>query len=176
MTKIGSSVRAKTTFGVAEGPVLAVLDCHDFARAVSVIEGFDRWLSFDDYVCERDGLFIGMCCAGREALCASISIRSFERWMLHSEASASIQALDEFAARIHAFRLYPDLPVEGIAVGDWNRSGQIIGPRGGRFAIPVSQTAYEQWLATLAQLEIFTQVPSVNIYARILMESWADFS
>jgi hypothetical protein len=176
MTKIGSSVRAKTTFGVAEGLVLAVLDCHDFALALSAIEGFDRWLSFDDYVCERDGLFIGMCCAGREAQLVSISMRSFERWMLHSGVSATIQALDEFAARIHAFRLYPGLSVEGMPLGDWNRSSQHIWPQGDRFAIPISQALYEDWLAALSRLKLFTKPPSVDIYAGILMESWADSS
>lgn len=178
------TLRSKTTLAsrlrvdappAAREFVLAVLDRYDFARARSVIEGFDRWLSFDDYVCERDGLYIGMCCAGHGAQLASISLSSFERWILHSAAAASIQALDEFAARIHAFRQQPDLPVEGIPVVDWKRSDREIRPRDGRFTIPIAKAIYREWIGTLSHLDIFTAPPSIDLYARILLESWADF-
>jgi hypothetical protein len=172
-TTFASRMRANAPFAAGE-LVLALLDRHDFARAQSIIEGFDRWLSFDDYVCERDGLYIGMSCAGHDAQLASISIRSFERWILHSGVAASIQELDEFAARVHAFRLHPNLPIEGIPAVDWKSSGREIRPREGRFTIPIAETLYEEWLGTLSHLDIFTQAPSVDLYARILLESWAD--
>src|SRR5277367_328181 len=177
------SFRSKTPFAsapetsapfVARERVLAVLNEDDFARARSIIDGFERWPSFDDYVCERDGLYIGMSCAGHDAQLASISIRSFERWILHSGVAASIQELDEFAARVHAFRLHPNLPIEGIPAVDWKSSGREIRPREGRFTIPIAETLYEEWLRTLSHLDIFTQAPSVDLYARILIESWAD--
>jgi len=177
------SFRSKTPFAsppgasapfVARERVLAVLDQDDFARARSIIDGFERWPSFDDYVCERDGLYIGMSCAGHDAQLLSISIRSFERWILHSGVSPSIQALDQFAARILAFRLQPSLPVEAIPTAEWKSSGEDIGPRDGRFTIPIALALYQEWLGTLAHIDIFTQLPSADIYARILMESWAD--
>jgi hypothetical protein len=159
--------------GHVEGFVLAVLDERDFARAQAIIGGFDRWLSFDDFVSERDGRYIGLSCAGYEPQFASISLHSFELWTLHSGISASIPALDEFAARIHEFRLYPDLPVEGVAALDWSRDADI-GPRDGRFRIPIAADLYEKWLGTFSGLDIFKETPSVDTYARMLVKLWTD--
>jgi hypothetical protein len=156
-----------------EGLVLAVLDNRDFARAQAIITGFDRWLSFDDFVSELDGRYIGLSCAGYEPQFASISLRSFELWMLHSGISSTISALNEFAARIHEFCLYPALPVEGVATMDWSRDADI-GARDGRFKIPIAAALYEKWLEAFSGLDIFTETPSIDTYARMLVEFYTD--
>jgi hypothetical protein len=173
-TTSGSLVSNGTPTLAVDGLVLADLDRRDFARARAIIDGFDRWPSFDDFACERDGLYIGLACAGCEAQLAPVSLRAFESWILHSGMSATVQALDEFAARVHAFRRAPALPVEGLCAVDWKRGDRDIGPRDGCFRIPIAAVLYQEWLGTLSRLDFFTQSASIDIYARMLVEFWVD--
>src|SRR5271154_1040028 len=85
---------------VSQEFVLAVLDHRDFAPAQAFIEGFDRWDTFDDFICERDGLHVGLSSGGQQVHLAAVSIRAFEQWTAHSGITPSVQALDEFAARV----------------------------------------------------------------------------
>ena len=159
---------------VSEEVVLADLDERDFARARTFIEGFDRWVSFDDFVCERDGLHIGLSSGGQKVHLAAVSVRAFEQWTAHSGIMPSVQALDEFAARVRAFRLDPDLPVESLPTANWSRGGREHGPRDGCFTIPIAPLLYSSWVKSLGRLGIFLPSPSIDAYARILIESWAE--
>jgi hypothetical protein len=111
---------------VSNEVVLAVLDDRDFARARIFIDGFDRWDSFDDFVCERDGLHIGLSTAGQEVRLALVSVRDFEQWTLHSGMTPSLQALDEFAACTLESHPDADPPVESLP--PWENEGQELGP------------------------------------------------
>jgi hypothetical protein len=156
--------------------VLAVLEGRDFARAQSFVAGFDRWRSFQDFVCERDGILIGLSTAGQQVHSAPVSIYAFEQWTLHSAMPASLQSLDDFAARIRAFRLNPNLPVKSLTTVEWRREVRETGANGGRFTIPIAPPLYRDWLRSLARLKGLVPTPSVDVYAQILVETWAEIS
>src|SRR5580658_1028788 len=134
---------------VPEEVVLAVLDGRDFARAQSFVGGFDRWSSFEDFVCERDGLHIGLSTGGQQVHLAPVSIYAFEQWTLHSGMPASLRSLDDFAARIRAFRLNPELPIKSLPTFEWKDEVQEMGPEGGLFTIPIAPPLYRDWLQSL---------------------------
>jgi len=172
-TKIAAPRRQKTR-GDIGGFVFAVLREQDFARAKEVVQGFERWDAFDDFVSERDGGYIGLSCAGLSVYQVDVDIRDFELWTFHSRIHSSIQTLDDFAALIHAFRSHPHPFVNGVLSIDWRRAAPENRQRNGRFRLPISPMRYQQWLETLARLDILSQIPSIDVYARLLLESWAE--
>jgi hypothetical protein len=174
-SEVGSCLGTGTSF-VRQEIVIAVLDELDFTRARSSIEGFERWSSFDEFVCERDGLHIGLSSAGLEVHLANISVHDFKQWTLHSGITPSLQALDEFAAYVHRFRLDPGRSVESCPTDDWKGEAREIDPRGQRFRIPVAAVLYSDWLTSLDSLEIAFPNASIDVYARFLVESWSDVS
>ena len=173
-TVLEACLGAGAPIAFQEVVVLAVLEHRDFDRARTFIEGFDRWDSLDDFICERDGLHIGLSSGGLQVHLAAVSIRAFEQWTAHSGITPSVQALDEFAARVRAFRLNPELPVESSPTADWSGGGREHVPRGGRFTIPIAPLLYSSWRDSLGRLGIFFPSPSVDAYARILIDSWVE--
>jgi len=151
----------------------AVLEPRDFDRARAVVDGFDRWDTFDDFVCERDGFFIGLSSAGEPAHLVAVSLGAFEQWATHSGVALSVESLDDFASRILAFRQNPDLMIEALPGVGGNRP--VPRRRNWVVGVPIAFVLYQQWLETIARLESLSSPPSVDVYARLLMESWADF-
>jgi len=143
--------------------VFATIDEREFAHARKIVAGFRRWESFDDFVSERDGQFIGSACAGQIVHQVDVSIQAFEAWALHAGVSTSIKALDAFAAQIRAFRLNHD--------GRDARAPSRGGETRARTAAP---ELYQEWLETLAGLDMLSENPSIEVYARLLMEGWAE--
>jgi hypothetical protein len=172
---VGSCLGGGRSFARHE-VVLAVLDERDFSRAHGCIEGFDRWSSFDEFVCERDGLHIGLSTAGLEVNLVDISMHDFRQWTVHSGITPSLQALDEFAAHVSLFRLNPGLPVESCPTDDWNDEGREIDSRGRSFRIPIAPVLYSDWLKSLESLELCFPNASIDLYAQFLMESWSSVS
>jgi hypothetical protein len=172
---IGSCLGSGTSF-VRHEVVLAVLDECDFTRAQGSIEGFDRWSSFDEFVCERDGLHIGLSSAGLEVHLVTISMHDFEQWTLHSRITPSLQALDEFAAYIRLFRRSPGQTVKSCPTEEWKDEAQEFDRRGRSFRIPIAPVLYSDWRTSLDSLEISFPKTSIDDYAQILIESWSDVS
>jgi len=171
-TTFGSPFPAETQFAAPE-LVFATIDRSDFSRAKAIIEGFD-WRTYDDFACERDGIYIGLSSAGESSQLVTVSVRAFELWSLHSGITPTIEALDEFAAGIYAYRSAPNLPVKGVPYVDCNNRDKNFAQQNGRFVIPIAPVLYCNWLETLATADIFSSVPSIDVYAQLLMESWVD--
>jgi hypothetical protein len=158
----------------AEEYTFAMVNELDFVRGRHVIKDFCRWNSFDDFEGERDGLFIGLSCAGRHARQVDIRLADFLAWSLHVGIAPSLRSLDQFAEQIHAFRALPRPRVKGVLLS--NRAGDASGVvrSGVVLTLPIAPELYRQWLATLAKVDISRPAPSVDRYARYLFELWAD--
>jgi hypothetical protein len=156
--------------------VMAVLEERDFTRAQGSIEGLGRWSSFDEFMCERDGLHIGLSSAGLKVHLVAISMHDFEQWTLHSRVTPSLRSLDEFAKYIHLFRLTPELRVESCPTDHWKSKARDFDLGGGSFRVPIAPTLYSEWLTSLDSLEISFPKASIDVYAQILVESWSDVS
>jgi hypothetical protein len=165
----------RDTASLGRSLALAVFEASDFDRARAVVDGFDHWASFDDFVCERDGSYIGLSTAGEEAHLVPVSFGAFEQWATHSGVALSVQSLDDFAAVILAFRENPGLAVEGWPGVDGNRRVPERNRRNDRLYVPIASVLYRNWLETLAHLNMASPPPSVDDYARLLVESWAEY-
>jgi hypothetical protein len=168
----GAPLQTETPFTTPE-LVLATIDRSDFRRAEAIITDF-QWSTYDEFSCERDGLYIGLSSAGERLQLVSVSVRAFEWWALHSGTTPSIKALDEFAAEIYAYRSNPNLRVEGVLWADCNNKDNNFVQHDGRLAIQLAPVLYRNWLETLAPADIFPSVPSIDVYAQLLIEAWAD--
>jgi len=156
----------------AVGLVFATIEEREFVHARNIVEGFDRWDSFDDFVSERDGQFIGLACAGQIVSQVEVSIRAFETWSSHSRVALSVATLDAFAAQIGAFRARPERLEAAAVPGE--ESGKPNNSRSDALGFAAAPDLYGRWLKTLASLDIFSEIPSIDVYARLQMEGWAD--
>ena len=83
--------------------VLAVLDHRDFARARTFIEGFDRWDTFDDFICERDGLHIGLSSGGQRSAsrcCFDTRLRAVDGSLRHNVLSSGSRRICRSRPRV----------------------------------------------------------------------------
>ena len=84
---------------ITDGYSIAIFERADFERAKEVIEGFEQWASYEDYLCERDGRLLGLAFAGQNARLAPVSIDGFLVWSRSIGAPAIASRLDAFAAQ-----------------------------------------------------------------------------
>jgi hypothetical protein len=96
--------------------------------------------SYDDFVMERDGYFMGLSWAGENVVQVEVPHRFFMRWVDLTGSPCSLESLDDFAMRRWLRARYPE----------WNvRLRSKVTPRvadqSGLLYIPVCLTAVEAW-------------------------------
>ena len=148
-------------------PCIALLDSADFIRAKKLVEDFDQWETFEDYLDDREGLRMGLAFAGRSIELAPISLDLFLAWCRATGGRVNAVRLDEFAALMEAMRRVPCAEVRPRLEDRAND-----GHHGGSFiSVLVDVQAYEAWVACLRER------PSpalLEAYARFSVESWSD--
>ncbi len=58
------------------------------------------WPTYEDFVMERDGCFLGMSWAGMSVVQMDASAASFLRWLERTAAPPELRTLDDFAMRL----------------------------------------------------------------------------
>jgi hypothetical protein len=86
---------------------VSIFDRNDFEKAQLTVIGFDRWTSYEDYCCERDGQVIGFASAGLDANTVSVSLAGFVSWASYRGKKVGLRSLDEFARFIALARENP---------------------------------------------------------------------
>ena len=157
-----------------ESIVMASLEPEDFLLARIDIDELATWDNFDDFACERDGLFIGLSCAGEDVSWSRVSARDYRQWRKHTGAKGSLASLDCFAAGLHAFRCNPQLAINALTAEAWKLQSCEFGPQQRGFSIPINVEYFDAWRNTLKLLDMFHPEPSIETYARLLLELWAD--
>jgi len=127
-----------------ETPVFAWLEALDVARARRWSPAFSKWESYDDFVAERDALFLGYGFAGVTARFYRIAFRNFEQWSRLTGATAELEALDAFAAHC-AFRAdHPDAPTIGRFAAPERSEDDAVAVAGAQ-CIRVRPDIYTRW-------------------------------
>jgi hypothetical protein len=106
---------------------------HDFSWYLAELQA---WSSYDDFVLERDGSFLGLSWAGEDVIQAEVSLRAFMRWVDLTGSPCTLKSLDDFAMRRWLRAKYPERSVRLVRSSP---SGEI----GNFLDIPVSLTAVE---------------------------------
>jgi hypothetical protein len=149
-------------------PALAWLGPRDFARARAWAPALWRWESYDDFVAERDGLFIGLGAGGVHARFRRVDFGEFEKWMRLTGAPATLDALDEFAAHC-AFRAdFPDAPVIG-RIGVPGDPGRSAASAAGEQCVRVQALVFRRWRDEFARLALFA-ASDLDSYATHVVE------
>ena len=89
---------------VAPERCIALVNRADFLRAKELVENFDQWEAFEDYLDDREGLWMGLAFAGLSVPLASISLDPFLAWCGTNGEPATAERLDEFATLTQALR------------------------------------------------------------------------
>ena len=95
-------------------PVLARLNPRDFARARTLAPAFRAWANYEEFLNERDALFLGYGAAGVTATLQMLALPAFERWSRLTGAPLDLDGLDEFAAHWRWRARHPDALVYGM--------------------------------------------------------------
>ena len=149
-------------------PCIGLLNCDDFIRAKELLENFDQWEAFQDYLDDREGLRMGLAFAGRSIQIASVSLDSFLAWCRATGERATAERLDEFASLTEAVRraryieVHPRLERQG---NDGHHREPFI-------SVPVDLQAYEAWVACLQEC---SSSALLEAYARFIVEAWVEF-
>jgi hypothetical protein len=92
----------------AETVVLASIFENEFHEFGACVEELRAWPSYDDFVMERDGYFIGLSWAGENVVQVEVPLRLFTRWVELTGSPRDLQSLDDFAMRRWLRAKYPN--------------------------------------------------------------------
>lgn len=148
-------------------PCIALLNRADFMRAKELVENFDRWETYEDYVLDREGLRMGLAFAGSAVELAPVALDPFLAFSRAVGGRATAARLDEFATVMQAVGRAP----EAQARPRLERQGDEGNRQGAFLSIPVDLQAYEAWAACLGSR------PSpvlLDAYARLTVEAWIE--
>lgn len=148
-------------------PCIALLNSADFIRAKKLVENFDQWETFEDYLDDREGLRMGLAFAGRSIRLAPVSLDLFLAWCRAGGGRATAVRLDEFAALMEAIRRVPYAEVRDRL----DHRGNDGHHRDLFISVPVDVQAYKAWVACLQER---TSPALLEAYARFSVEAWSE--
>ena len=151
-----------------EPQVLALLGKRDFAHAQARVPGFALWSNYEEFLHERDALFVGYGASGVTARIQRVPFEAFERWARLTGAPRDLDGLDEFAAHWR-WRLGHGLsPVTGRfgSPGDPERNAVAAA---GVQTIRVRPEIYVRWRDEYVRTGLFPP-PDIDVYAAHVVE------
>lgn len=143
--------------------MLASLARRDFAHAQARAPGFALWRDFDEFLQERDALFLGYGVSGVTARVQRVPFDAFERWARLTGAPVDLNGLDEFAAHWRWRCGHPLAPVTGRfgAPGDPERNAVAAA---GLQLICIRPEIYVRWRDEYVRSGLFAP-PDIDVYA-----------
>src|SRR5580692_4144679 len=78
---------------------------YDFRLCIAELHA---WPSYDDFVMERDGYFMGLSWAGENVVQVEVPLRLFRRWVDLTGSPCRLGSLDDFAMRRWLRGRYPE--------------------------------------------------------------------
>jgi hypothetical protein len=148
-------------------PVLAWLNRHEFGRARRVL-GVSLWSNYDEFIQERDGLFVGYGAAGVSASFQPVPFAAFERWTRLTGARPELGELDEFAAHWRWRESHPYARVRG-------RFCAFVAPErdpasaASAQCVRIHPDLYARWRDDYAKATTF-EAPGLDAYAALVVE------
>jgi hypothetical protein len=97
------------------------------------------WPSYDDFVMERDGYFIGLSWAGENVVQVEVPLRLFMRWVDLTGSPRSLESVDDFAMRRWLRARYPEWNLHLVR----SKATSGVADRSGHLCIPICRTAVE---------------------------------
>jgi hypothetical protein len=112
-------------------------DFEDYSSCIQELE----FRSYDDFVLERDGFFIGLSWAGDNIVQVMTPFRLFKRWLDLTGVRRSLESLDDFAMRRWLRSEYPNWSAQFIDSAEIYRAPA----RSDRLYIPTRDASAETW-------------------------------
>ena len=125
--------------GSSETHFLATISEADFPGFRSHIESFRAWPTYNDFMMERDGCFLGLSWAGVDVVQVETPLGAFERWIELTGSQFSLESLDDFAMRRWLRAQHPEWVVSALRLN----SSTISADRVDRLYIPIYPTSLE---------------------------------
>lgn len=170
-----SSVLARTEVPVKSNIIdFAYLVQSDYLQARALGLSLSDWACYEDFCTERDAQFIGFSTSGLLAYQTQVSLNCFHDWTIHAQSSMSLQSLDVFAGLVRNIRSNPDRPVEPMLTEQLIKHSDGDAPNRGGLSIPISRDRYQQWLTALEAICLPPSCGTIQRYARLLVEYWAE--
>jgi hypothetical protein len=166
-TPLPNPAKSRSVESRSEPPVLAWLGRRDFALAQRA-PGFRFWAHHDEFVCERDALYVGYGEAGVTARLQGVRFAAFESWARLTGAPIDVVGLDEFAAHWCYRVRHPHARVRGGFYAAGNPAPDIADADGGQ-RILVRRDVYTRWRDEFAQSTLFAP-PDLDTYAAHVVE------
>ena len=147
---------------------IALINRADFLRAKELVENFDQWEAFEDYLDDREGLWMGLAFAGSSIRLAAVSLDPFLAWCRATGEPATVESLNEFAGLREAVRRERNVQVPLLL----ERQEQDEDRRASFLTVAVNSRAYEAWLVCLQER---SSPALLEAYARFIVEAWSEF-
>ena len=143
--------------------MLASLAKRDFAYAQMRRPEFAQWFDFDEFLQERDALFLGYSFSGVTARVQRVPFEAFEHWVRLTGAPMDLNGLDEFAAHWRWRDKHDLAPVIGRfgAPGDPERNAVAAA---GIQTVWIRPEIYVRWRDEYVRSALFAP-PDVDVYA-----------
>jgi hypothetical protein len=150
--------------------VLAMISEAEFEEFVLYLPDLRAWPSYDDFVMERDGYFIGSSWAGENVVQVEVPLRLFRCWVDLTGSSCSMESLDDFAKRRWLRARYPEWNMQLVRPEATSR----VADRSGPLYIPVCLTAVEAWQRRILRVPAGSASTGGRDLARVIAEECLD--
>jgi hypothetical protein len=137
------------------------------AFRMSVVE-IQAWPSYDDFVMERDGSFMGLSWAGENVVQVEVPLHLFMRWVDLTGSPCNLESLDDFAMRRWLRAKYPEWSVHLVP----SKATSRVAGRSGLLDIPICRTAVEAWQKRLLPAQ--SDGASISVLAGVIAEECLD--
>lgn len=135
---------------------------HEFALRLPELQA---WPSYDDFVMERDGYFMGLSWAGENVVQVEVPLRLFVRWVDLTGSPCSLQSLDDFAMRRWLRDRHPEWHVQLVR----SKAISPVVDRGGPLYIPICPTGVDAW-----QKRLPPEQASNNVLSGVIAKECLD--
>jgi len=148
--------------------VLATILESEFPDFSWYLAELQAWSSYDDFVMERDGYFLGLSWAGENIVQVEVPLLWFMRWVDLTGSPCTLKSLDDFATRRWLRAKYPERSLRLV----WPPATSPIGESGDFLDIPVCLTPVEA--RKKHSLPVQSDEASDNVLAGVIARECLD--
>jgi hypothetical protein len=152
----------------SDAHVIATILESEFADFSWYLAELQAWSSYDDFVMERDGYFLGLSWAGENIAQVDVPLASFMRWVDLTGSPCNLKSLDDFATRRWLRAKHPERSVRLV----WPTATLPTGESSDFLDIPVCLTPLEA--RKKHSLPVQSHEASDNVLASVIARECLD--